>query len=70
MLHAAYFRRHAETCLRLAIASSSPDNSKLLIAIAGEWLADAAEAEIEAVDRSSSRVAGLPASLSASSNGT
>jgi hypothetical protein len=40
------FRQRAETCFRLAIDAGDPEISQLLIAIAGEWLAEAAQAEL------------------------
>jgi hypothetical protein len=40
---------YAETCLRLAIGSYDPEITKELFALAGEWLAKAAEAELAAV---------------------
>jgi hypothetical protein len=41
------FRQHAKTCFRLAIDAGDPEISQQLIAIAGEWLAEAAQVELE-----------------------
>jgi hypothetical protein len=40
-------RQHAQTCFRLAIDAGDPEISQQLIAIAGEWLAEAAQTELE-----------------------
>jgi hypothetical protein len=40
-------RQHAETCFRLGIDAGDPENSQQLIAIAAEWLAEAAQAALE-----------------------
>jgi hypothetical protein len=46
-------RQHAATCFRLAIDAGDPEISQKLVAIAGEWLAQAAQAEFENLERSS-----------------
>jgi hypothetical protein len=46
-------RQHAATCFRLAIDAGDPEISQQLVAIAGEWLAQAAQAELENLERSS-----------------
>jgi hypothetical protein len=40
------FRQRAETCFRLAIDAGDPEMSQQLIAVAREWLAEAAQAEL------------------------